>query len=602
MLGRGRQETAPAALDWMVGAMTREPFDVAGTWSHDRLGVSVGWVCHRAAFADCLPVWSETKDVCLIFTGEHFADRSEIANLRTSGHQFDEQNASTLVHLYEESGPAFIEALNGWFAGVLVDLRTDTIILFNDRYGLNRVYIHENADAVFFASEAKSLLRILPDLRRLDPVSLAEFVSCGCALQGRTLFQGVSLLPPASRWTFRPGQPAQKHVYFRSETWESHPPLSDAEFYERLGETVPRVLTRYFAGPQKIGISLTGGLDSRLIMAWSRRPAGTSPCYSFGGSYRDCFDVTIARQVARSCGQPHQTLLVGSEFLENFPTLAEKAVQISDGAMDVTGSVELYVNEIARRIAPVRLTGNYGSEILRRNVAFKARPLDSEVYSPDFVGLGARAVSTYGREAECHPLSFIAFKQVPWHHHSRLSVERSRLTVRSPYLDNELVRLAYQASSAAAVGPGPYLRLIADGSPALSRIPTDRGLLYAPRPLVTRATHLYQEFTFRLEYAFDYGMPRWLASINRAVLPSAVERSVLGRHKFYHFRVWYRDAVGRWLKDVLLDPRAQRRGHVRAGCLEDLVIGHTTGRGNHTTELHKLLSIELMYRQLIEST
>jgi asparagine synthase (glutamine-hydrolysing) len=303
--------------------------------------------------------------------------------------------------------------------------------------------------------------------------------------------------------------------------------------------------------------------------------------------------------VARCCGQPHQTISVGDDFLARFPVLAEKAISVSDGAMDVTGAVELYVNHIARGIAPIRLTGNYGSEILRRHVAFKALPITPAVYNHDVVHLGAQAVNTYAAEEDCHPLSFIAFKQVPWHHHARLSVEQSQLTVRSPFLDNDLVQLAYQASSPQAVGPDLYLRLIAQVNPILGRIPTDRGLRYPSRPLVTRAAHLYQEFTVRLEYAFDYGMPSWLAGINRDFLPSAAERLVLGRHKFYHFRVWYRDILGPWVKDVLLDPRAQRRGHIRFGHLEDFVLAHTTGRSNHTTELHKLLTLELIHQQLL---
>ena len=75
-------------------------------------------------------------------------------------------------------------------------------MLFNDRYGLGRIYVHEGKDGVHFSSEAKSILRALPSTRQIDNRALAEFASCGCALQSRTLFAGVRLLPPASRWTF----------------------------------------------------------------------------------------------------------------------------------------------------------------------------------------------------------------------------------------------------------------------------------------------------------------------------------------------------------------------------------------------------------------
>jgi asparagine synthase (glutamine-hydrolysing) len=95
-----------------------------------------------------------------------------------------------------------------------------------------------------------------------------------------------------------------------------------------------------------------------MIMAWANQSSRTLPCYTFGGPYRDCADVKIARRIAMVCRQSHQTIAVGTDFLAKFPTLAEEAVFISDGTMDVTGAVELYANRAARQIAPIRLTGN----------------------------------------------------------------------------------------------------------------------------------------------------------------------------------------------------------------------------------------------------
>ena len=57
----------------------------------------------------------------------------------------------------------FLEKLNGWFSGVLLDLRAQKLVLFNDRYGVNRIYYHEDASGFYFSSEAKALLKILPE-------------------------------------------------------------------------------------------------------------------------------------------------------------------------------------------------------------------------------------------------------------------------------------------------------------------------------------------------------------------------------------------------------------------------------------------------------
>jgi len=600
IIGRAALAAAHGSVEPMVRCMLHEKFYNSGTYVNEQMGVGVGWVCHKESFADCMPVWNERKDICLIFSGEVHPDEAELDCLRARGCRFDSNRASYLVWLYEQNGLGFLTGLNGWFSGLIIDIREQKIVLFNDRYGFNRIYCHERAEGFYFSSEAKSLLKVLPDLRRLDYPSVGETVSCGCVLQSRTLFAGVSLLPGASRWTFRPDRAVAKETYFNKSDWENQPRLTGHEYYEKLNETFPGVLRKYLNGNVRTGMSLTGGLDGRMIMAWTTCPPETLPCYTFGGGYRDCTDVAVARQVAKACGQPHQVIPVDGQFLREFSTLAEKVVYVSDGAMDVSGSAELYVNRIAREIAPVRLTGNYGSEILRGNVAFKPGSAKAGVFDSGFERLVNTAHQTYQEEAHCHPLTFIAFKQVPWHHYSRLSVEQSQLTLRSPYLDNDLVSLMYQAPPNLAASTQPSFRLIADGNPALSRIPTDRGGLYRPIPVLTKFRNIYQEFTIRAEYAYDYGMPQWLARIDHVFAPFHLEKLFLGRHKFCHFRVWYRDALSRYLKEMLLDSRARGRPYLQGNRLERMVIDHTAGRGNHTSELHQVLTLELIQRTLIE--
>jgi asparagine synthase (glutamine-hydrolysing) len=414
------------------------------------------------------------------------------------------------------------------------------------------------------------------------------------------LFRGISLLPPGSAWIFSADGTLKKASYFDSSKWENQHALSPTEFSERLQETFPRVLNRYTNGSEPIAMSLTGGLDGRMIMAWTRPNVGKLPCYTFNGSYRDCADVRIARKVATACGQPYQTISVGDEFLAEFSRLAEQTVRISDGAMDVSGAAELYVNRLARKIAPVRLTGNYGSEILRRHVAFKPRSLSAELFSSDFAPQLALAARTYSEEAKGNRLSFVAFKQVPWHHYARLAVEQSQINIRSPFLDNDLVALAFQASPEVATSLAPSLRLIAEGNPALGQIPTDRGVTYPGDRMMNRVNRSLQEFLAKAEYAYDYGMPDWLARIDRALKPLRLERLFLGRQKFCHFRVWYRDALAPYVKEILLDPRSRSRSHVNGAAVESIVKAHTEGLRNHTIEIHKLLSIELLHRSLID--
>ena len=590
-----KQDTVSA----MVNCMMHESFYRSGTYVDDSAGVAVGWTTHAGSFSDCMPVWNENRDVCLIFSGESFVDSTEIESLARNGHSFEPEDASYLVHWYEELGINFLEKLNGIFSGVLIDRRERTVVLFNDRFGVNRINYHETRDALYFSSEAKSLLRVLPQTRKLDYQSLGEFFSTGCVMQNRTLFAGIELVPGGASWTFKSGQPARKDTYFLKECWESQPVISPVEYYEKLRETWFRILPRYFSGQERVALSLTGGVDSRMILACAPCSQGTLQCYSFGSLYRECADVSLSRKVAQICRQPHDTIVLSKPFFSEFPALVEKTVYISDGTLDPTGTADLYVNRIARQIAPIRITGLNGGEILRRLVAFKPRPLCEGLFGPEICSQADRAAATYARELKGNLQSFVALKQAAWHLYARLSVERAQLAIRSPYFDNEIVALAYQAP-AECLGLGPALRLIAERVPALRQVGTDRAVRLDPIPLISSLQHKIQEFAFKAEYAYDYGMPHWVARIDAAVKPLHFEKLFLGRHKFYHYRIWYRDEFDAYLKDVLLDARTQSRPYLNAPRLEEILNSHIRGHRNYTSELHRLLTVEFAQRQLIE--
>ena len=113
---------------------------------------------------------------------------------------------------------------------------------------------------------------------------------------------------------------------------------------------------------------------------------------------------------------------------------------------------------------------------------------------------------------------------------------------------------------------------------SLATLETDRGLVPFSSSLRAKISNLCQEFTVRAEYAYDYGMPQWLAAVDHIAAPLHLEKLFLGRHKFCHFRVWYRDRLSRYVKDMLLDSRTRARPYLQGACLEEMVRSHTDGQ------------------------
>jgi asparagine synthase (glutamine-hydrolysing) len=207
---------------------------------------------------------------------------------------------------------------------------------------------------------------------------------------------------------------------------------------------------------------------------------------------------------------------------------------------------------------------------------------------------------TYAGLLREHGLSFSVFRQAPWHHYGILALEQTQVTVRTPFLDNDFIRTVFLAPNSASSNDDIRLRLIGDGNPSLGWIRTDRGIGGKSGRLPAAASRLFLEFTAKAEYAYDYGMPQWLARIDHLFSLFHFERLFLGRHKIYHFRIWYRDALSNYVQEMLLDPRTLSRPYLEPKGVEAVVRGHLRGNRNYTTAIHKLLTLELLHRLFLD--
>jgi asparagine synthase (glutamine-hydrolysing) len=587
-------------LGRMIKPMLHEPYYRNGTWVDEKLGVYIGWVALENSFAERMPVRNKRDGIVLVFSGEDFPDPATLRRVKEQGDDRNGDRPSYLVHAYEDD-PQFFKNLNGRFQGLLADRARGTAVLFNDRFGIRRLYIYETPDAFYFSAEAKSILAVRPELRSIDPKGLGEYIACGCVLENRTLFQGLRLLPPGSAWSFRDGAIKEKSAYFEPREWEEQDPFADENsYYNELRNVFTDRLPRYFDGPERIGVSLTGGLDTRIIMAWRKAAPGSLPCYTFGSMYRENQDVYLARRVAKICAQPHEIITADGTFLSNFPQYAKRTLYLTDGCVDVSRSPDLYCNEVARQIAPVRMVGTFGSEIIRGAIMFKAvTPSSGNIYRKEVLSHIADAKEAYRRQMGGNRTSAVAFRQTAAHQFGIQRLEQSQLIVRTPYLDNEVVRTVFRAPRDEK-GEDVRLRLIRDGSPELARLRTDRGLGGSSR-LTSAINRAYLEFTFKAEYAYDYGMPQWVAKTDHVFAPLHFERLWMGRHKIFHFRWWYRTALANYVKEMLLDSRTLARPYLERAGVEAVVSGHLKGTGNYTTEIHRLLSLELLHRTFLDA-
>ncbi len=574
-------ELCQASLQQMLATLVQENACVSGNVCVPNLGIYAGWVGHPGSCAARNSGWAQEGDLALAFSGEDF---SETATTRG------------LLDGYRENGEALIPQLNGLFSALIVDIRRNEALLFNDRYGLERLYVHERGDQVYFASEAKALLAVLPEVRAFDPDGVTDFMTFGCTVENRTLFRHVRLLPGATSWKFtRAG--VTKTRYFDQKIWEQQPGLSAEEFEEQFESTLKQVLPRYCEPAANVGISLTAGLDTRMIMA-CLPPLDPKPvCYTYEGPTGATLDTRLAARVAHASGLSHHVLRLEPDFFSNFDTWVNQTVHASDGCFGVLGAHESYLTEKARQLAPVRLTGVFGSEIFRGASTFKPLRLDLRVFSP----AGQRAIAA--REAEFsslaeHPVSFTAFREVPWSLFGSLAVCRARMAFRSPYLDNQLVALSFRAPHELRKSSRPAWRLIHKNAPRLAAVPTDMGVGGAVAFRAVRG--LFAKITFKLDYLSNEGLPHWAGRLDPAVDRMRARNLIFGHHKFLRYGSWFRNALGEYIREALSTIGTAGSEFLDLEFVSGMATRHTEGRGSYFSEIDRVLTLDAVDRLLLK--
>jgi asparagine synthase (glutamine-hydrolysing) len=578
----------------MVEAMRHERHYVGGQQVFRDQGVCVGWVGPQGGFSDCMPLVSRAGDFVIVFQGETFLDADTRDSLAKLGHSVDANSASYLADLYAGLGEEFLKRLNGWFCGLIVDLRKRSATVFNDRYGMGRLYYHEGKDEFIFASEAKALLKIRPALRAIDPRGLAETLRYNCVLENRSLFTRVSLLPHASAWTFTGLAAPAKRTYFSFDEWEQQPLLGEDAFFPKFADAVSRVFPAYAKASSGVAFSLTAGLDTRAIMAALKELNHDIPCYTFGGPWRELYDIETARKLTSVYGQPFSTVIADDRFLKGFGDFARRAVYISDGAHDAFGAHDIYFNEVARNVAAIRLTGKFGSEVVR------VRNLVPSMHYPPGLLRGELAAMVEGLPAfsqvnrDLHPLTRVVTREIPWHEYGRVVVEQSQVVLRSPYMDNELVKLMYRAPAAARAKGDLQEAYVRHRSPELATIPTNLGRFVPGGQWGKRFHYALLWGIFKVEYIYLYATPHWLTHLDRSLDALHLERLLAGRQKWEGYRIWIKTHFSEFIKDTLLNPNARYTDYLARRSVETMLSRHLNGTHNYLNEINRALTLELI--------
>jgi asparagine synthase (glutamine-hydrolysing) len=264
------------------------------------------------------PLDSEDGRCSVIVNGEIYNHLDVRRGLEARGHRFATRSDSeVVVHGYEEHGADSVRALNGIFAFALWDAREQRLFAARDPFGVKPLYWWTDGRRLALASEVGALLASGLVQPRIDPVALDHYLACRFVPGTRTLFEGVSKLPPAATLTATPDGPVEIASY-REAPGEKLPAM-EAELETELARRFCDAVERQMMSDVPYGAFLSGGVDSAAITAAMRARSAAPPTtftIGFPGHGEELDERGAARQAATAIGTDHHdTSMQEGDFL-----------------------------------------------------------------------------------------------------------------------------------------------------------------------------------------------------------------------------------------------------------------------------------------------
>jgi asparagine synthase (glutamine-hydrolysing) len=304
--------------------------------------------------------WEET--VWVVFNGEIYNFLELRQELESYGHVFrTKSDTEVIIHGYKQWGDEVLNRLNGMFGLAIWDVHQKRLILARDPFGIKLLYYTIDRDSVYFGSEIRAVRAALPESADVDPNSLNLFLRYRYTPSPYTILSGVHKLAPGTKLVFQDGS-YQLSRWYRFKPSPFAPNKSPGEAREELLELYKGAIRRQLISDVPVGLLLSGGIDSGLLLALMNLNGSAWPTYTvgYGSTFADD-ELADASETARILGSKHTSVTITrSTFEQALPNI----VSFLEEPIAASSIVPMYfVCERARQDVKVALIGQGPDEL-----------------------------------------------------------------------------------------------------------------------------------------------------------------------------------------------------------------------------------------------
>ena len=263
------------------------------------------------------PMSDEEESVWVVFNGEIYNFPEVKKELEGYGHRFrTRSDTEVIVHGYKQWGDDVFNHLNGMFGLAIWDVRKRRLVVARDPYGIKLIYYSLKNGRLCFGSEIRAVRAGADEAAEVDPNSLNLFLRYRFTPSPRTIFEGIQKLAAGTMLVVEDGK-ASVRQWYRYRPTPFSPPKSVAQAREELAELYRQAMKRHLLSDVPVGLLLSGGVDSGLLLALMNLYGDSWQTYTvgYGTSFSDD-ELIDAADTAKRFGARHTSVLLDRKSFE----------------------------------------------------------------------------------------------------------------------------------------------------------------------------------------------------------------------------------------------------------------------------------------------
>jgi len=608
--GRGLDPGASVLLKKMTDCIIHRGPDDEGFYLDDQAALGM----RRLSIIDLAtghqPIHNEDKTVWIVLNGEIYNFPEIKRDLIARGHAFyTNSDTEVIVHLYEERGTDFVQALNGMFAVALWDAKNRRLVLARDRLGVKPLHYRMDGTRLYFASEIKALLQV-PLSREIDLEAMAQFFTFEYIPAPRSIFRGIRKMLPGTTLLFEDGRATEKSywdIHYAETKIAARP---EAEYTEEIISRLRESVRRRLISDVPLGVFLSGGIDSSAVTALMSEVAGAGiKTYSIGFREKSFDELAAARIVAAKFGTDHREFVVTpAEVSGLVPTLANF---LDEPLADASIIPTYVISKLARQYVTVALAGDGGDELFGgydTYKAYKAARFYRKV--PGFIRRGLVRPIVRALPASSRRLSF-EFKAKKFISGVEYPPEIANYIWWGAY-SPELRDRLFSAGTKAGLHENPFAPIAFHAAHTRAADPLDRIAyldlkLYLQDDLLPKVDRMSMAASLEIRAPFlDYTFVEFAATIPsdlklrgfrskyilKKALAGRLPDEILNKKKIgfdIPLGVWMRNDLKTFVQGTLSPDRLRRHGYFDEAFVARILKEHFAGTHNHRQLLWPLI-------------